>query len=97
MSYLFEFTLRAEADLETIGLYIAKHNPKRAVTFMEDLYRQCVQLTHHPNIGPARPDIGRVIRVIPYKNYLILYAIQKETVIIKRIVHGARHPSKFLQ
>ena len=38
------FTRRAEADLAAIGDYIALHNPFRAVTFIQELRRDCMEL-----------------------------------------------------
>jgi toxin ParE1/3/4 len=35
----------AESDLESIGDYIAQHNPERAVSFIRELRGQCEQLS----------------------------------------------------
>ena len=38
---LFRFSRRAEADLKEIATYIARDNPARAVTFVQELREHC--------------------------------------------------------
>ena len=47
-----EFTARAEADLESIGDYIAKDNPLRAVTFIQEVRKRCYDIAKTPLVAP---------------------------------------------
>jgi plasmid stabilization system protein ParE len=42
------FTEAAESDLEAIGDWIAKDNPGRAMTFVRELRRSCVDIGPRP-------------------------------------------------
>ena len=48
-----EFTLAAEADLEQIGDYIARDNPARALSFVRELARSCLELAEMPEAWPV--------------------------------------------
>jgi plasmid stabilization system protein ParE len=48
---------RAAADLEDIAGYIARDNPQRAMTFVEELEAKCRAVAVNPQIYPARPDL----------------------------------------
>lgn len=39
---------KARSDLQEIGDYIAADNPRRAVTFVLELRRSCLDLSEHP-------------------------------------------------
>lgn len=41
------FTPLPEADLEAIGDSIARGNPRRALTFAQELCERCVKLVHY--------------------------------------------------
>ena len=84
------FLASAEADLEDIGDFIARDNPARAVTFIEEMREHCRALEKHPELGPARPEIAHDARMLVHAAYLILYRIHNEQVEIVRVVHGAR-------
>ena len=43
-----EFLPQAEDDLETISDYIAKDNPRKAISFVRDLRAQCAKITRSP-------------------------------------------------
>jgi toxin ParE1/3/4 len=84
------FTPLAEADLEAIGDYIARDNPRRALTFVGELRRRCEQLAHMPRAAPLRPELGAGVRVVTLGRYLICYSERGDDIVIERIVHGAR-------
>lgn len=43
-----------------------------------------------PGIGLARPDIRPQLRMVPVRNYLVLYREVAGRAEIVRVVHGAR-------
>lgn len=54
-------TAEAEADLETIGDYIARDNPARTVSFVRELYQVCRDIADQPQTWPLvrRDDHGQ--------------------------------------
>ena len=54
---IVEITAEAEADLEAIGDYIARDNPARAVSFVRELGRSCMDLADFPEAWPVIPDM----------------------------------------
>jgi toxin ParE1/3/4 len=52
------FSPRAEADLEGIGDYIARDNPARAISFLDELRAHCDRIAATPGSYPAREDLA---------------------------------------
>jgi len=85
------FTPLAEADVEAIGDHVARYNPARALTFVQELRRRCEQIADMPRAAPLRPELGAGVRVVTFGRYLICYCARSDDqVVIERIVHGAR-------
>ncbi|AMG56504.1 type II toxin-antitoxin system RelE/ParE family toxin [Pantoea vagans] len=80
----------AEQDIEAIGDYIAQDNPVRAVSFMEELYQQCLLIAESPVIYKERPELGRSVRTCVYGRYLIVFRVLDTEVRIERLLHGSR-------
>ena len=79
----------AEADLEQIGDYIARDNPARAGTFLDELEESCRELGHMPLAYPLLPRYERFgIRRRVHGNYLIFYRVERDAVICH--AHPAR-------
>jgi toxin ParE1/3/4 len=86
------FSRLAETDIEDIGDFIARDNPQRAVTFIQNLRMRCRHLAVLPGSAPSRDDLGEGVRMSVFGRYLILYVLSGEkTLEIRRIVHGARN------
>ena len=84
------FTAPAEADLEAIADYIAKDNPTRALSFINELRFACEYLVVFPKsfaIVPRYKFFG--VRRHIHGNYLIFFRLIESNVLILRIVHGA--------
>ena len=90
------FTEQAESDLEAIGDGIALDNPLRATTFIEELKQTCKNIVNVPQGYPLASEYGKHIRKLPYGNYLILYTLTENEVIILHIKHGAQLPRTIL-
>lgn len=80
----------AEHDLEAIGDWIAQDNPVRAVSFMEELYQQCLLVAESPVIYRERPELGQGVRSSAYGRYLVLFRVLDTEVRVERILHGSR-------
>ena len=84
-------TDQAETDLEEIGDWIARDDPRRALTFVAEIRETCERLAESPRAFPVVPQHGnRGIRRRVFRNYLIFYREQPERVDVLRILHGAR-------
>jgi toxin ParE1/3/4 len=88
---------RANDDLLNIWLYVAKDSVAAADRLIDTIDEKCRLLIDHPEIGPARPEIGPEIRSLSVKGYLVLYRIADRRVEIIRIVHGARRIESLLR
>ncbi len=86
----------AERDLEAIGDYIAKDNPKRALTFVRKLRHQCQRILVAPQGYRMRPELGQGIRSCTYGAYVIFFIERNEEVRIIRVLHGAMDISSHL-
>ncbi|WP_429819418.1 type II toxin-antitoxin system RelE/ParE family toxin [Ensifer sp. B1-9] len=84
------FTTEAKLDLQQIGDYIAKENPSRALSFVDELEQKCLSLATSPRAFPLVPRYeGYGIRRQVHGNYLIFYRVEAEQVIIVHVLHGA--------
>lgn len=85
------FTDAAEADIETIGDYIALSNPSRAVSLIREIRVKCLSLHDAPHAFPLLPNQqASGIRRRVHGNYLIFYRVGPEAVEILHVLHGAR-------
>ena len=72
------------ADLaERAGLLIAGN-------YTEQLRSSFERLVAHPRSGGPRPRFGRIVRIVVGRPYLVIYRVQRNDVIIQRVVHGHR-------
>ena len=79
-----------EGDLDEIADNIAQDNPRRAVTFIQDIRKKFRDIQHSPLIYQLRPDIGEDARMATVGNYAILFRVAGELVRIERVVYGGR-------
>jgi toxin ParE1/3/4 len=85
-----ELAPAAHADLAAIGLYIAKDNPARALSFVDELEACAMRIGAQPLAHPARDGISPGLRSAVHGRYLILFRNLPDVVRIVRILHGAR-------
>ncbi|GLR66559.1 plasmid stabilization protein [Acidocella aquatica] len=90
----------AEHDLDTIGDYIARDNPLRAVTFVIELSDKCNSLAEMPLGFPLVPRYEhRGVRLRVHGNYQIFYrAVGNpiDRIDVLHIIHGARNYAAIL-
>jgi len=85
------FSAAAEAELEAIGDWIAKDNPRRALSCVTELREACSKLGRTPRAFPLVPCYEHSgIRRRVNGNYLIFYRTGERYVEIVHILHGAR-------
>lgn len=65
------FSVAAESDLEEIADYIASDNPRRALSFVQEIRERCQNLTQFPEAVPLREALGPAIRVVAFGRYVI--------------------------
>ncbi|MDR0781620.1 MAG: type II toxin-antitoxin system RelE/ParE family toxin [Pseudomonadales bacterium] len=84
------FTTAAKMDLQEIGDYIAKDNPRRALSFVAELQQKSLELAASPRAFPLVPRYEKYgIRWRVHGNYLIFYRVNDEQIVVVHILHGA--------
>jgi toxin ParE1/3/4 len=88
---------QAREDLLDIYVTIGFDNPEAAKQFYVTIETKAATLTHHPRLGPRRPDIRPSVRMLVVGPYLILYETHPDTdeeqvaaIEIVRVVDGRR-------
>jgi len=91
--YAVRYLPAAERDLLSIHDWIARDNPERAVTFVEELDRAITKLAFRPHMGVV-PRLAKLreagYRVLIISDYLAFYKVRGKTVQIYRVLHGSR-------
>ena len=81
----------AERDLEDIADYIAKDNPARAMTFVQELRAAALSLGDFPNRYPLLAKYEHQgVRKCPYEKYLIFYTIEADQIAIAHILNSTQ-------
>ncbi len=91
--YRVEITPTAEQDIEATWDYIAQDSPENASAFIVALGEQIDALERLPLRCPFIPEneiLGTSYRHLLYGNYRTIFRIAGKTVIILRVIHGAR-------
>jgi toxin ParE1/3/4 len=84
---------RAEADLDDIWLYVAKESGSIEIAnrLIDTITDRSLALGRFPRIGRSREeDFGPGYRSLAVAEYIIVYSIEGDDVLILRIVHGRR-------
>lgn len=92
-----EWTLQAAEDLESITDFIATDSPHYANLFAIDILAAVERLAVFPESGRVVPELGvPEVREILFGNYRIAYRIERDSVTIITVYHGARllNPSR---
>jgi plasmid stabilization system protein ParE len=94
---IVHLSAHAERDLENIADWIAHDNPARAVRFIEEIQRACIDLTAFPERFPLVPRYeSEGVRHRAMGNYLIFYRVKPGKVVILHVLHGPRAYSDLL-
>lgn len=83
----------AEDDLTEIVTFIAADKPSAAETLAAKIEKNLARLARHPHLGkiPNEEELVQLgYRYLIVENFLIFYTVDGHTVLIHRILHGAR-------
>lgn len=80
----------ARADLRGILDYIARDNPGRAESFLDELLDHVDTIAGRPQSFPVRSDWPIPMRAAVYRRYLIVFRENGARVEIVRVLHSAR-------
>ncbi len=86
-----DFSPTAIADLEEIGLYIARDNPLAAERWLDKLVDRAEKAAFQPRSGRVVPEVGDPdIREVFLRTYRIIYKIEAERILVLTILEGHR-------
>lgn len=89
----------AEEDFTEIISFIAADNAKVAENLASKIEKGLELLSDNPLLGKTPVDFDLKLlgyRYLIFENYLIFYTIEKRTILIHRILHGARNYKSLL-
>ncbi len=92
-TYKPEITATAEADVTEIWEYISHDNADAATAFILRLENSIDTLENFPERCPRIPEthlLGGEYRHLLLGQYRIIFRIDGDRVIVKRVLHGAR-------
>lgn len=90
-------TKEAESDLVFIGDYIAQDNPRRALSFVEELQARCAALVNQPRAYPLVPRHEAAgIRRAVHGRYLIFYRVEPSAVVVLHILAAEMNYDRLL-
>jgi toxin ParE1/3/4 len=87
-------TPQADSDLDEIWYYIAtkRRSVEIADRLIDSVTDRFFLLASHPNVGrPRDEDLRPGLRSFPVGEYVIIYRIQDEDVLILRVLRGSRN------
>ncbi len=94
--YLVRITKRADQDIDDLIDYIENNlsAPMAAEKFSKGIYRKIISLQTQAGIHPISTQesiqkYGSNVRRVNYRGFVIIYTIENNKVIIRRIVHGS--------
>ena len=89
----------AEEDFTEIISFIAADNPIASEAIANKIEKNLELLSRNPHLGriPRDEEIRNLrYRYIIVQNYIIFYTIEARTILIHRILHGARNYKSLL-
>jgi toxin ParE1/3/4 len=87
-----ELSRFVEGDLDDIAAFIAQDNPRRAVTFIQEIRAKFRDLQQHPLFYQLCPEIGDGARMATVGRYALLFRmVDSATVRVERVVFGGRN------
>ncbi|GBD86979.1 plasmid stabilization system protein [bacterium BMS3Abin03] len=89
----------AEEDFTELVSYIAADNKNAANTIANKIEKNLELLSENPLLGrvPRDEEIKNLrYRYLIVQNYIIFYTIERKTIYIHRILHGARNYKSIL-
>jgi len=87
-------TPQADSDLDDIWYYVATKSGSLDIAdrFADSITGRFFLLASHPNMGRARDeDLRPGLRSFPVGDYVIIYRIEGEDVLVLRVLLGSRN------
>jgi toxin ParE1/3/4 len=83
---------RARADVDEIAYYVAVQSGslETADRLLESIYKRFQLLEQYPHAGRRRDELRPGLRVFAVDQYLVLYRVEGNDVLIQRVVRGSR-------
>jgi toxin ParE1/3/4 len=90
------YSRRARREVTRIFEIIAADNMRAAENFVADLEHRCSLLARIPEMGPARPDVGKGVRSLVHGNYSVFYRLKPDMdrAVILSVWHSRRRPPR---
>ena len=90
---------RAQADIDEIAYYVAVESGslETADRFLESIYSRFLMLGEYPQAGRRRDDLRPGVRSFPSGQYIVLYRVEGNDVLIQRVVRGSRDLAALLR
>ena len=85
---------QTDSDLDEIWYYVVTKSGSIEIAdrLIDSITDRFLLLARHPNIGRARDeDLRAGLRSFPVGEYLIIYRIQDEDVLILRVLRGSQN------
>ena len=83
-------TSKAEEDLLEIWSYVADDSLDAADRLLDDIDQACTLLAEMPQAGRTREELGPNLRSLAMGNYVIFYRPSDNSIVVIRVLHGAR-------
>lgn len=95
----YRISRRGDRDLDEIWQYLARQaNPQTADRVDEELHDAIKLLAEMPAIGHERPETqGTAYRFWKVYSYLFAYRMEGRTLVVVRVIHGARDLRKIFK
>jgi toxin ParE1/3/4 len=84
---------QADSDLDDIWYYVALKSGSLEIAdrLIESITGRFLLLASHPNLGCTRQDLHPHLRSFPVGEYVIIYRIKDNEVLVLRVVRGSRN------
>lgn len=82
----------AKTDIDEIAYYVfvQSGSPETAERVIESIYSQFSLLDLYPRAGRRRDDLRPGVRSLAVGEYIVLYRVEGDDVLIQRVVRGSR-------
>lgn len=91
MSRPVRYARLALRDLDGIFEFIARDNPNRASTYVDEIREACRRLGDSPLVGVDRSDIRPGLRILPlWRRLVVAYQIEPDRIRVLRIFSAGR-------
>ena len=86
----------AAEDMDDIYDYLRKENRTAAAKLITDLYATFDTIVDNPDMGRPYEDFVPGLQDFVFRKYHIFYRVTKDTIYIKRVIHGASDLTKIV-